>query len=75
MLVVCIDNNNTQRRYGDIHRSHTLTIHKIYEVIKTSYINYYYIENDYGSLSSYDPSFFIPLQEFRDNQLNNIIDE
>ena len=54
-----------------------LTIGKIYErsesplLINTKY--YYYLTGDNGIKLYYDKRFFVPLEEFRDEQIDKIL--
>jgi hypothetical protein len=51
-----------------------LTINKIYDAIEDRY-GYYHIKNDHGFTNSYYKSRFIVLSEWRDNQINSILDD
>ena len=62
--VVCVNNVG----YNSI------TIGKIYEVLYTYNDNFYFILNDYGrGHYPYPIKFFIPLNEWREQQINKIL--
>jgi hypothetical protein len=69
MIVVCIK----QRREGG-----GLTIGKHYELVSIydwNDVNQYVIVNDFGIEFSYRMSYFMPLQDWRDKQIEKLINE
>jgi hypothetical protein len=53
-----------------------LTFHKIYEIdINETLHECYYLKNDYEEYAYYHKSFFISLAEWRQQQINSILDE
>jgi hypothetical protein len=50
----------------------TLTYLKVYEVVYNNYINGYIIIDDFENKQYYHASYFMSLEEGRDNKLNSI---
>ena len=70
MKLICINNKNL---------SLSLTVNKIYEALFDLYpdsdYHCYYIISDKGSGACYDGSYFMSLEEYRDAQLNKILNK
>ena len=80
MIVVCIDNtygiNMHKRIMLEKSKGNSrvdLTIGKHYEVISQNEASYF-IKNDNGRITNYFKDRFSKIEDFRDKQLNNIID-
>jgi hypothetical protein len=68
MKVVCIKN------FLSTSLQHELTYGKTYDAYDPVYTNEdsYYVKCDRGAIISYSKSIFMPLEEWRNNQLNRI---
>ena len=65
--VICIDNDNGY---------YNLTINKIYDALEhDGNSDLYQIQNDEFEMGSYFKTRFIPLAEWRDKQINNLLDD
>ena len=68
MNVVCIDNSKLSRN--------KLTVDKAYRVLNNSKDpQFYIIRDDTGLTQAYQKSRFIPQDEYRENKLNELLDQ
>lgn len=66
MIVICIDDKHFVSK-----KKTRLTLHKKYEVVKSSYLGYTLI-NDEGELETFDPIRFVRLESHRLKRLNQL---
>lgn len=71
--VVCIQNRCDVKGKNIV--TFNLTINKIYDADKNEFGIFYTIRNDVGNLLDYHSEMFIPLSEWREQQIKTILDE
>ena len=67
--IICVNNNMVET---------SLTFNKVYEVDYESYHLHpkcYYLCNDYGNMTWYHKSNFMPLSELREQQIKTVLDD
>ncbi len=67
MKVICLDENDDKMKYLEIYEAQQVRVPRFD-------ITFYFIQAENWSLTRYPPAV-IPLEEYRNNQLNKIIAE